>query len=283
MNKSELLILLQKLQLSPKKTKGQNFLIDKNVRDKIIQLSNIDSNDIILEVGPGPGILTEILIQKAKKVIAIELEPKFCSYLKEEYNNQGNLTIINGDILDIDLPPHNKVISNLPFSATGPIIEKLFFKENAPEGTLIIEKKIGERIMNKGDYKTYSRITVGVNCFMKPVKSYPISQNCFYPAPKIEISLIKLEPIKQINPFLTVDSQKIFFLDFIAGIMPYKNKDIINAIRFFIKKNKGSIPEKEKILSILKQADVENKKVFSFTLEELITIAKSLVDKPILE
>ncbi|MHA1148776.1 MAG: 16S rRNA (adenine(1518)-N(6)/adenine(1519)-N(6))-dimethyltransferase RsmA [Promethearchaeota archaeon] len=276
MNKSELLLLLKNLQISPKKTKGQNFLIDKNIRDKIIAISNVTPDDIILEIGSGLGILTDVLLQKAKEVIAIELEPKFCSYLKEKFNNSSNLKIINEDIFEINLPYHNKIISNLPFSATGPILEKLFFKPNAPQGTIMLEKALAERIINKGGYKTFSRLTITVNAFMKPEKSFLVSPKSFYPKPNIEVSVLKLRPRDNISAFLMSEENIQFFLNFIAGIMPYKNKNILNSIELFFMNKRYEFKDKNAILSILNQNNYKNNKVNSFKISELIEIARIL-------
>ncbi|TFG16109.1 MAG: ribosomal RNA small subunit methyltransferase A [Promethearchaeota archaeon] len=279
MNKSDLFLLLKQLQIRPKKQKGQTFLVDNNIRDKILSIADITPDDIILEVGPGLGILTEILLQKAKQVVAIELEPKFCAYLKEKFKEHRNLTIINGDILETPLPYHNKVISNLPFSATGPILEKLFFKPNAPQGTIMLEKKLAERILNKGDYKTFSRLTVSVNTFMIPESSFTVSPNSFYPKPRIEISILKMNPRDIIDPFLTSGEKKAFFLDFIAGIMPYKNKNIANSIPLDFANKDESTLDKDAILTLLAQFNFNNDKVSAFEISELLDIAKILNEK----
>ncbi|MHA1758725.1 MAG: ribosomal RNA small subunit methyltransferase A, partial [Promethearchaeota archaeon] len=167
MNRKKIQLILNKLNINPSRLRGQNFLVDNNIREKIVKIAEINENDYILEVGPGLGFLTELLVEKAKKVYAIEIENKFSDYLKNKFEKYDNFEIINADILKIKLPPHNKVVSNLPFSSTGPIIEKLFFKENPPEGTLILEKKIAKRIIPDNGYKNISRITIGANSFFK--------------------------------------------------------------------------------------------------------------------
>ncbi|MFX1311619.1 MAG: ribosomal RNA small subunit methyltransferase A, partial [Promethearchaeota archaeon] len=146
MNYTEVKLILGKLNLRPKKYLGQNFLIDNSILEKIIVLSGVSKEDTVLEIGPGLGALTEPLIKKAKKVYAIEIDSNLYKYLSEKFSIYNNCEIINDDILKIDIPPHNKVISNIPYTITGPILEKLFFNQDPPQGILIIEKNIVNRI-----------------------------------------------------------------------------------------------------------------------------------------
>ena len=274
MNIQEVNLVLNQLQLRPQKRLGQNFLIDNNVLQKIISLSEITKNDIVLEIGPGLGSLTEFLVKKAKKVYAIEIEPLFCTYLSEKLSIYSNIEIINDDVLKIEIPKHNKVVSNIPYTITGSIFEKVFFNRNPPSGILIIEKSIANRIFFTENYKTFSRISVTVNAFMKPVLKFEVSRNSFYPPPKIDLSLIKIIPKDNQNSFLSEEKTILFFLKFIAGIMPYKNKNILNALQIFFKANNVDKYSKEKISQIIKQKNFDNKKVFTFEIEEFIELSK---------
>ncbi len=276
MNLKEIRLILKELDLKPKKHLGQNFLVDNNTLNKVISESHITSDDIILEIGPGLGALTERLIEKAKKVYAIEIDPILCKYISEKFSNHRNIEITNGDILKVDIPFHNKVVSNIPYKITGPIFERIFFKEKPPQGILIIEKNIADRIFFEGDYKKYSRITISFNSFMKPISKFTIPRNSFYPVPKIDLALINIAPKTQINQFLLKDDGKKFYLKFLAGIMPYKNKNIVNAIELFLKQNRISKLEKKEILQILKKKKFNNNKLFSFKIEELIELSKSV-------
>jgi len=274
MNKKEVQLILKQLGIIPNKMLGQNFLTDKNVVKKIIKFSEVSQNDIILEIGPGLGILTGELADLSKKIYGIEIDNRLCSYLKDKLSIYDNIEIIHGDVLDIELPNHNKVISNIPYTITGPLIDKIFFNINSPKGILLLEKSIANRIFLSGNYKDYSRISIGVNAFMKPVLRSDISRQSFYPIPKIELSLIKIVPRDDIHPFLSEKDSINFFLKFVAGIMPYKNKNIVNGIGYFLKNLNANHHTREKILEILYKNNFENKKVFSFNIEELIEISK---------
>jgi len=274
MNKNEVLLLLKQLKVNPNKKLGQNFLTDKNIVKKIISISEISKDDILLEIGPGLGALTEELATKVKKIYAIEIDPRLYSYLNQKFSIYNNLEIIHGNVLELEIPFHNKVISNIPYSITGPIFEKIFFKKQASIGVLIIEKSIADRIFLSSDYKNISRISIGVNTFMKPVSKSNISRNSFYPIPKIALSLIKIFPKENLHPFLLEKGSIDFFLKFIAGIMPYKNKNIANALNLYFRTLNNIQYTKEEILTILHKNDYKNNKLFSFKIEEFIEISK---------
>ncbi|MFX0043391.1 MAG: 16S rRNA (adenine(1518)-N(6)/adenine(1519)-N(6))-dimethyltransferase RsmA [Candidatus Hodarchaeota archaeon] len=274
MNLKEIRLILKELDLKPKKYLGQNFLVDNNTLNKVISESHIIKDDTILEIGPGLGALTEKLIEKAKKVYAIEIDPILYKYISDKFSNYRNIEIINGDILKVDIPFHNKIVSNIPYKITGPIFERVFYKEKPPQGILIIEKSIADRIFSKGNYEKYSRITVSFNTFMKPISKFTIPRNSFYPIPKIELALINTVPKAQINQFLLEDDGRKFYLKFLAGIMPYKNKNIVNAIELFLRQIGISKLEKKEIFQILNDKKFNDYKLFSFKIEDLIEISK---------
>jgi 16S rRNA (adenine1518-N6/adenine1519-N6)-dimethyltransferase len=274
MKKSEVQLILNQLQIKPKKSLGQNFLTDKNILDKIINLSEIDEGEVILEIGPGLGVLTKELIKKAKKVYAIEIESAFCTYLKEKFSTYDNFIIINDDILEVEIPSCNKVISNIPYSITGPIIEKVFCVENPPEGILTIEKSLANRIFYKGKYKDFSRISISVNSFLQPTQRFGISPNSFFPTPAIDLSLIKVLPLESINPFLIKTETREFYIKFIAGIMPYKNKNLANAIELYYNKKLRNKLHKDTILKLLYDYKYGNEKLNSYRAEDFIEISK---------
>ncbi|MHA2182212.1 MAG: 16S rRNA (adenine(1518)-N(6)/adenine(1519)-N(6))-dimethyltransferase RsmA [Promethearchaeota archaeon] len=273
MNYKDVQFTLNQLNLKPKKHLGQNFLIDQNISRKIISVSNITSEDIILEIGPGLGALTDLLVEKAKRIYAIEIDAKLYKYLADKFSIHDNIEVINGDILEINLPIHSKVISNIPYTITGPILEKVFFKQNPPSGILTIEKSIGKRIFLSENYKEFSRISVTLNSFMKPIIKYNIPRGSFYPVPKIDLDLIKIIPPDNLHPFLSDTSSVTYFLKFVAGIMPYKNKNIVNALSFYFKTTGQINYSKDQILQMLLKEGYENKKLFNFKIEDIISIS----------
>jgi len=261
MNKRETQLILDELGIIPNKRLGQNFLIDKTIVKKILLESQISEDEVILEIGPGLGILTEELLKFSKKVYAYEIDFKLFHFLKEKFSQIGNLELLNEDI-----------------SITGPIFEKVFYNEKPPRGILVIENSIAERIFIQNKYKAFSRITVSFNAFMVPIKKYNISRFKFFPAPRIDLSLIIVKPREDINPFLLSDKNRSFFLRFIAGIMPYKNKNIVNAINLFLKNENVINFPKPKILQYLKNKNINNDKVTKFKVDDLVNLSKLIFE-----
>ncbi len=274
MNKNEVLLILKQLGTRPNKNLGQNFLINKNTVSKIILESNIEITQSILEIGPGLGALTEGLVKNPNQIYAYEIDSILFSYLSNKFSKFENLMLFNEDILKAKIPSHDIIISNIPYSITGPIFEKVFYNPQPPRGALIIENSIAERLFNKKSYKSFSRITVTFNAFMKLVRKFKISRFDFFPTPKIELALVIVEPREEIDQLLLSDDGKTFFLKFIAGIMPYKNKNIANAINYFIKNEKILTSSKQHILDFLNENQIKNSKLAHFGVDEIVELSR---------
>ncbi|MBY9019816.1 MAG: ribosomal RNA small subunit methyltransferase A [Candidatus Lokiarchaeota archaeon] len=276
MNKSEVQLILKQLGIRPNKNLGQNFLIDQNTVSKIILESKIRKNQSVLEIGPGLGALTEILVKNSNRIFAYEIDSVLFSYLSKNFSNCENFELYNEDILKATLPSYDIIISNIPYSITGPIFEKVFYNPNPPRGALVIENSIAERIFNRNNYKSFSRITVTFNAFMKPVRKFKISRFCFFPIPKIDLSLVIVEPRNIIDEMLLSDDGRTFFLRFVAGIMPYKNKNLVNVIKYFLKNDNNFNYSKQRIENFLLGNQIKNNKLASFSVDEIIEFSNKL-------
>ncbi|MHA1467231.1 MAG: 16S rRNA (adenine(1518)-N(6)/adenine(1519)-N(6))-dimethyltransferase RsmA [Promethearchaeota archaeon] len=274
MNKSEVLYLLKQLGIRPNKDLGQNFLINKKTVSKIILESNIKITQSILEIGPGLGALTEDLVKKSNPIYAYEIDSVLFSYLSNKFSSYENLKLYNEDILKVKLPSTNIIISNIPYSITGPIFEKVFYNSQPPRGALIIENSIAERLFNRNNYKSFSRITVTFNAFMIPVKKFKISRFDFFPPPNIDLSLVIVEPRKAIDQLLLSDDGRTFFLKFVAGIMPYKNKNMVNALKYFLKNDKTFNHSKQHIEDFLRENQLKNDKVALYSVDEIVELSR---------
>lgn len=278
MNKKEVQFILKELEFNPNNKLGQNFLFDRNIVSKVISKSNISEEDVILEIGSGLGALTEELVKYSNKIYSYEIDFKLFQYLSKKFSNIKNLMIYNEDILKADIPPHNLVISNIPYSITGAIFEKVFYIKNPPRAVLIIEDSIAERIFSKNKYKDYSRITVSFNAFMEPLKKYKISRFSFIPTPKIDLALIVVKPRDDIDQFLLNEKERKFFLKFIAGIMPYKNKNLVNAISLFLKRENIGHFSKDYLNNYISSPNELEKKIAQFKVDEIVELSKSIYD-----
>ena len=207
--------LLLKYSAKASKGLGQNFLIDKNILNKIIESADIKENDIILEVGPGLGVLTQELAQKAKKVIAIEKDETMVEILKETVKDFKNIEVFQGDILEFleknqtqennfKIPKKYKVVANIPYYITAPLIRAFLESKNQPELiVLMLQKEVAQRICEKPP--NMSILAVSVQFYATPKITSYVSKNCFWPAPKIDSAIIKITPQTEnnkINPDL---------------------------------------------------------------------------------
>ena len=174
---------------NPKKSLGQNFLIDKNIINKIIKIGNIDNDKVVMEIGPGYGNLTEAINEMSpKKIFAIEKDKKLFLFLKDKFRNQKNVSIINDDILNIikkkNLKKNIIIFGNLPYNISTQILAKFIcIKEWPPFFKKIIfmfQKEVADRILAKYNTKEYGRISVLANFRLEMVENFKISRNCFF-------------------------------------------------------------------------------------------------------
>ena len=189
--------------LNPKKSLGQNFLIDRNIIKKIVLLGKIKKYDV-LEIGPGTGNLTnEILKCEPRKTILVEKDSKLCQILKEKFKLKKDIEILNNDILNLNI--ENKiskdcvVFGNLPYNISTQILVKLIkLKIWPPKYKKLIfmfQKEVAERILAKHNSSKYGRLSIIANWRLKITDSFGVSKNCFYPKPKIDSTVLVFEPI----------------------------------------------------------------------------------------
>ncbi len=194
-----------------KKKLGQVFLRDKNIVNIIINEANLNENDIVLEIGPGNGVLTRELLGSGAKVIAIEKSSEFYDLLETLFRNEidnGKLNLILGDALKIDFPYFNKVVSNIPYNISSPITFKLLnYKFDL--AIIMYQKEFAERIVAKPGNKNYSRLSVAVYYYADAQIVRRVPKNCFYPVPKVDSAIVKLIPHKK---FQVSDEEKFFNL-----------------------------------------------------------------------
>ncbi|MBY9002589.1 MAG: ribosomal RNA small subunit methyltransferase A [Candidatus Lokiarchaeota archaeon] len=278
MNLTETRLILNKIGVAPNKSLGQNFLTDRNILIKMINEAEISKDETVLEIGAGLGALTTELEKKAKKVYAYEIDKKLYHYLTENFSTSTNVEIINADALKSDIPLHDKIVSNIPYTITGPILEHFFYKENSPVGIMIMENSLSKRISDTKKYKNFSRIGVTFNAFMSIISKSQVSRNSFYPIPNIDLALIKIKPKPNLNSFLKEPMKRKFFIEFIAGITPYKNKTFSNSLELYIKNRTSYTLTKSDIINLIISNSISDEKVFHKGIGELIKTCKLLYE-----
>ena len=259
------------------KALGQNFLIDGNIVRKIVSESNITKDDYVLEIGPGMGTLTEELALRAKKVIAVELDRSLLPILDETLGKYDNVEIIYGDILDIDIEKlieekcqgqSIKVVANLPYYVTTPIIGKLIEDDlNLESITVMVQKEVADRMASGPGSKVYGSLSVFVNFYCDPEILVRVPKTVFMPQPKIDSSVIKLNLKKELPD---IDRDK-FFKVVKAGFSK-RRKTVLNALSSY-----GFNIEKDDIKVALESVNISpSERAENLSVEEFIKISKAL-------
>ncbi|MCX6758978.1 MAG: 16S rRNA (adenine(1518)-N(6)/adenine(1519)-N(6))-dimethyltransferase RsmA [Candidatus Nealsonbacteria bacterium] len=234
--------LLEKHKIQPSKGLGQNFLIDKEVVKKFIESAELKPNDVVLEIGPGLGVLTQELAKKAGRVIAVEKDPNMVKVLKELLDcwNARNVRVVKDDILKINpkyyIIPNTKykIVANLPFYLTAPVIRKFLESNYQPrEMILMVQKEVGQRICAKPP--DMSLLAVSVQIYAKPEIISYISKNSFWPKPKVDSAIIRIAPL--INTDRKLINADLFFKIVRAGFSQPR-KQLLNNLSKTLKFNK---------------------------------------------
>ena len=259
------------------KNLGQNYLIDKNKRDQIINFGNVTKDDVVLEIGTGIGTLTIELAKKAKKVIAIEQDEKICSILAKRLKDEkiDNVELINDDALKVEFPEFNKIISNLPYQISSPITFK-FLDYDFDLAILMYQKEFAARMNGEVGTKDYSRLSAMLYFKCDVEKLTEVSNESFIPKPQIDSTVIKLTPKEN-----TIDNDDfMIYSKFTKALFQHRNKKIRNALidsrhiisnidKKVLKKRLNEI-EDEKIQNYLKE------RVVVLSPEEILFISQKL-------
>ncbi len=255
--------IMHKYGITANKSLGQNFLINENVINSIIEISQISNEDLIIEIGPGLGTLTSRLLDKAGKVIAIELDTKMLNILNDRFSLYKNFELINNDVLKVNLKElieknlnqnikKCKIVANLPYYITTPIIMKLL-ENNLPLDSIIVmvQKEVAIRLTAIPGQKDTGAITHSIYYYSEPEIVLDVPRNCFIPSPDVNSSVIKLQLLK--SPRVKVSNEKLFF-DIIKSAFSQKRKTLINSLV-----NNKIVSSKENAEKLLKSANLDTK------------------------
>lgn len=230
--------ILQKYQFSFQKKYGQNFLIDTHVLEKIISSAQITEEDVVLEIGPGIGTMTQYLACAAKKVIAVEIDRSLIPILEDTLGEYKNVRIINEDVLKLDLAKlaleENegrpiKVVANLPYYITTPIIMGLFEKHVPLESiTVMIQKEVADRMQVGPGTKDYGALSLAVQYYAIPYIVANVPPNCFMPRPAVSSAVIRLTKRKE--PAVLVEDESLMFR-LIRASFNQRRKTLVNGLK----------------------------------------------------
>lgn len=265
--------LLRTQGIRPNKRLGQHFLIDKKVLEQIVEAAEITKEDTVIEIGPGLGVLTQELCEVAGEVFAVEKDDMLFEILLSTCGQYENLTPIVGDILDLELKKIEvkdfnngyKVVSNLPYQITSPVIRKFLSPgSNANELVLLIQKEVAERITAPAGSAGRGYLTVLVEFYGDAEIVFNVSKKCFWPEPAVESAVIKIKRKEQIPD---VDEKEFFRL--VQAGFSRKRKQLINTI------SSGLVISKEGTKNILDKAGIDStRRAETLTLDEWLNILK---------
>ena len=236
-NPQKTIEVLQKYDFTFQKKFGQNFLIDTHVLDKIISAAHITKEDMVLEIGPGIGTMTQYLAEAAGKVIAVEIDKNLIPILSDTLSEYQNVRTINEDVLKLDLrklaDEENggkaiKVVANLPYYITTPIIMGLFENQVPVESiTVMVQKEVADRMQTGPGSKDYGALSLAVQYYAEPYIVANVPPNCFMPRPKVGSAVIRLTRHKE--PPVEVKDEKLMF-DIIRASFNQRRKTLANGL-----------------------------------------------------
>ena len=252
--------ILKKYNITANKRLGQNFLVDDEIINDIIKASNIDGKDLVIEIGPGLGTLTSKLLENAGKVIAIELDEKMITILKDRFKLYDNFILLNEDVLKVDLKSlikeniedleRVKIVANLPYYITTPIIMKLLEdKLDIDSITVMVQKEVADRITARPGDKLSGAITYSVDFYAEAKNIVFVDKKSFIPAPEVDSEVIKLQ-IRE-KPKVDVLNEEMFFRVIKASFMQ-RRKTLLNGLT-----NSGIISDKDKIKDIFNKMGID--------------------------
>ena len=274
--------IMKKYNIRASKRLGQNFLIDENVVETIVDCSNINEEDLVIEIGPGLGTLTSKLVEKAGKVICIELDSKMITILKDRFLLYKNFEVINDDVLKVDLKSlikkekangkikNAKIVANLPYYITTPIIMKLLEEELDLESiTIMIQKEVADRLVAIPGDKNTGAITYTVYYYASSEKILEVPNTSFIPEPEVTSEVIKLN-IRKEPVVKTQNKEKLFKI--IKCAFMQKRKTLVNSLY-----NAKILQDKKQGIEILKKLNIdENARPEELTIEQFENISKNL-------
>lgn len=283
-NPANTIEILQKYGFNFQKRFGQNFLIDTHVLEKIIRASNITKEDLVLEIGPGIGTMTQYLCENAREVVAVEIDKNLIPILENDtLAMYDNVTVINEDVLKVDLKAialeRNegkpiKVVANLPYYITTPIIMGLFEKEVPIESiTVMVQKEVADRMQSGPGSKDYGALSLAVQYYTEPYIVANVPPNCFMPRPNVGSAVIRLT--KHAVPRVQVEDKELLF-KIIRASFNQRRKTLLNGIN---NAQDLSIPKEVIVSSIEELGKPASVRGEALTLEEFAELTNHIKRK----
>lgn len=271
---------MENSRVKPKKSYGQHFLTSKTVCHRIVAFASLQPDDIVLEIGPGTGALTEILSRQVRRTLAIEVDPELCERLNQRFQHQPSVKIIRADFLSANLlelledyvsaNTPIRVIGNLPYNIATGIIEKLLNHKNRfKDFTLMVQKEVADRIRAKPNTKQYGYLTHLVQYHTEVTFGFHVSPGSFYPPPKVYSSVVKLTTLA--NPKHAAKDYPLY-MRLVGSAFAHRRKTIFNNLK--------RVPQfSDRLIDILQECGISpSRRAESLTLEEFVKLSNCFYD-----
>ncbi len=282
---NETKFILNKYGIHANKSLGQNFLINNEVVSTIIESADISNKDLVIEIGPGLGTLTSRLLEKAGKVICVELDDRMIKILEDRFKLYNNFELIHNDVLKVDLNKiieenlensnlkTAKIVANLPYYITTPIIMKLLEEKlNIETITVMIQKEVADRLVALPGTKNAGAITYSVYYYADAIKIIDVERNSFIPEPNVTSTVIQLKIRKE--SLLQVENEELMF-KIIKQAFMQRRKTLVNALS-----NLAIFNNKEEIIQLLKELNINEKvRGEALTIEQYAKITNRILKK----
>jgi len=270
--------ICQAYDITPNRSKGQNFLISQKVLEQIAACANLSTDDEILEVGPGLGILTELLVKRAKRVISVELDKKLFTFLQLKFSEVKNLELINDDILKFQPKSLKlsalsyKIVANLPYNITSIFLKKFLTDEFRPkEMTLLVQKEVAQRICASPGQM--SLLAISIQLYASPKIISIVDKSNFWPSPEVNSAVIKIENIKsskEVDNYLKGITEQFFWRIVKIGFSS-KRKQLQNNLAAGLKISNDQVKK------VLKKANFDPQiRAQNLSITDWITLAQNL-------
>jgi 16S rRNA (adenine1518-N6/adenine1519-N6)-dimethyltransferase len=273
--------LMQELRsrgVLPKQALGQHFLIDQGIAQKIVRLADLEPEDCVVEIGPGMGVLTFLMLPLVKKVIAVELDQGMAAFLREKAEGRTSLTVVRQDALGFDFAKAArdvgrklKAVANLPYNISTPVIFRLLESRQAlAHLTLMLQREVAERIIASPGGKDYGPLAIFTQLYTSPKIMMRVSPEAFYPPPKVESALVGFEMLQL--PRIAIDDHG-FFQKVVRASFAQRRKTLLNALMG----SSLSLGPKDKVAAALEGSGIDpRRRAETLGLVEFQRLAEAL-------
>jgi 16S rRNA (adenine1518-N6/adenine1519-N6)-dimethyltransferase len=259
---------LDSIGIPPLKRFGQHFLIDKGVRERLVELAELTTNDTVLEVGPGLGFLTAALISRAGRTIAIEKDRTLAAYLKEKFSNQQNLTVVQADALTIQIPEGSKVVSSPPYNISSKLI-LLIMNSRFRLAALLMQEEFVRRLTASSGSRDYGRLSVMLQSKATAKLDMKVPREAFYPKPRVDSALVTIRPSIE---KLQVQNEQLF-IDMVRALFTQRRRKLRGVLARYLKAQYPTLSD-----TIIQQIPLIEKRIYELNPNELVVLSNQIAE-----